>query len=118
MDLNQHLIRQMVFSRATFGPGERMSGVLDHIEKEINEVRESGGDASEWVDLVILSLDGLTRRLWAVGDYKKSADEIAEETVNIIRGKQSRNERRDWPDWRTAPKDKAVEHIRTIGEHD
>lgn len=65
MDLKHHLIRQMVFSRATFGPGERREGVLDHLSKEIAEVRASDGDHDEWVDLVILSLDGLTRRLWS-----------------------------------------------------
>lgn len=115
-DFEQHLIRQMVFSRATFGPGERMEGVLDHMAKEIEEVRRANGDSSEWVDLVILALDGLTRRLWAISNYEKSADEIASDAVRIIVGKQGRNERRNWPDWRTAPEDRAIEHVR--GTHD
>jgi len=63
MGLKQHLLRQMAFSRATFGPGRRTNGVLDHIAKELDEVARSGGHSSEWVDLVILSLDGLTRSL-------------------------------------------------------
>ncbi|NBT32736.1 MAG: DUF550 domain-containing protein [Rhodobacteraceae bacterium] len=92
-DFKQHLIRQMVFSRATFGPGERREGVLDHMNKEIAEVRESKGEASEWVDLVILALDGLTRRLWDASGYSKSADDVAEEAVRMIVGKQGRNER-------------------------
>lgn len=112
MDLKQHLIRQMVFSRATFGPGERTDGVLDHIAKEIEEVRKAHGESSEWVDLVILSLDGLTRRLWAASDYRKTADEIADEACRIIQGKQAKNERRNWPDWRTADPGKAIEHVR------
>jgi hypothetical protein len=112
-DFAQHLIRQMVFSRATFGPGERREGVLDHLTKEIQEVRDGNGDSSEWVDLVILSLDGLTRRLWWASDYKKSADEVAATAVSMIVGKQGRNEGRNWPDWRTAPPDKAIEHDRT-----
>lgn len=107
-----HIVRQMVFSRATFGPGERMNGVLDHITKEIEEVRKSHGDSAEWVDLVILALDGLTRRLWACSDYKNSADMIAEVAVKMIIGKQNRNEVRDWPDWRTADPNKAIEHVR------
>ena len=41
MDLKQHLIRQMAFSKATYGPGTRTNGVLDHLSKEIEEVRES-----------------------------------------------------------------------------
>ena len=116
MDLKQHLIRQMVFSRATFGPGERMDGVLDHLTKEIAEVRACNGESSEWVDLVILALDGLTRRLWAASNYEKSADEIADAACRIIMGKQAKNERRDWPDWRTADPGKAIEHVR--GHHD
>jgi hypothetical protein len=41
MDLKQHLIRQMAFSHATFGPGERRDGVIDHIRKELIESRPS-----------------------------------------------------------------------------
>ena len=69
MDLKQHLMRQMAFSKSTFGSGTRTAGVLDHITKEIEEVRESGGSAEEWVDLVILAMDGLTRQLsfWKTG---------------------------------------------------
>jgi hypothetical protein len=115
-DLKSHLVRQMVFSRATFAPGERRDGVLDHIRTEIDEVVASDGDSREWVDLVILALDGLTRRLWAASDYSKSADEIAELCVSMIVVKQGRNERRNWPDWRTVPEGKAIEHIR--GTHD
>lgn len=110
-DLRQHLIRQMVFSRATFGPGERMDGVLDHISKEIDEVRASGGSSDEWVDLVILSLDGLTRRLWSTM-AGASADDVAEAAIKMITGKQARNELRDWPDWRKSDPNKAIEHIR------
>lgn len=116
VDLKAHLIRQMVFSKATFGPGARTDGVLDHIAKEIEEMRQSGCDSSEWVDLVILSLDGLTRELWAASDYSASADDVAQIAVNMFLGKQSRNELRDWPDWRTSDPSKAIEHKR--GKHD
>ena len=115
MDLKQHLIRQMAFSKATFGPGTRTNGVLDHIAKEIEEVREAGGSSDEWVDLVILSLDGLTRQLsfCNVGDRRiKSAEDIAEMACGMIVGKQDRNENRTWPDWRTMSADKAIEHVR------
>lgn len=119
LDLQQHLARQMVFSRATFGPGARTEGVLDHLKKEIEEVRSAPSTQKrivEWVDLVILSLDGLTRAIWADSDYVISADEAAEDACFAIRSKQQKNERRDWPDWRTMPTDKAIEHVR--GTHD
>jgi hypothetical protein len=110
-DFVAHLTRQMVFSKATFGPGERMAGVIEHIGKEVQEVVASNGSASEWVDVAILSLDGLTRRLWAEHPTK-TADEIAWMAVRSILDKQGKNELRDWPKWRTSDPDKAIEHIR------
>lgn len=117
MDLRQHLIRQMAFSHATFGPGERRNGVVDHIRKELVEVIEGDGDSAEWVDVVILALDGLTRRLAYVGGgERRDPNFVAEMVCNMIEGKQTRNEARDWPDWRTQSKDKAIEHVRTKAE--
>lgn len=114
MDLKQHLVRQMAFSHATFGPGERREGVIDHIRKELAEVDAAGGDASEWVDVVILALDGLTRRLAYVGGERADPETVAQIAVNMIRQKQTRNESRVWPDWRTAEPNKAIEHVRTL----
>lgn len=125
-DFIAHLTRQIVFSRATFGPTPRTEGVLDHMTKEIEEVRKAASHderTKEWVDLVILALDGLTRELW-YGDYANvgglsryddhfTSTEIADLAVYVIKAKQAKNERRDWPDWRTADPDKAIEHVRT-----
>ena len=118
MDLKQHLIRQMAFSHATFGPGERTNGVADHIRKEVQEMLDSDGDSSEWVDIVILALDGLTRRLaFSQGDGTKREDPdfVAKLACNLIEAKQTRNEARTWPDWRTMSADKAIEHDRNSG---
>lgn len=104
-DLVAHLRRQTEFSRRTFGPGQRLEGVLDHITKELQEVRDSGGDLSEWIDVIILALDGA----WRSG---ASPEEIVQALLN----KQVRNESRIWPDWRTAPQDRAIEHVRGEGE--
>lgn len=113
MDLKQHLIRQMAWSHATFGPGERMQGVIDHIKKELEEVERGEGDAAEWVDVAILALDGLTRRLAFVGGAGRGdPDHVAAMACKLILAKQARNEGREWPDWRTAPKDKAIEHVK------
>lgn len=121
LDLEQHLVRQMAFSRATFGPGERRLGVIDHIRKELKEVEAGDGEASEWVDVVILALDGLWRRLEATTKeefngrtlYRMSAEDIARIAAQMIVGKQGRNERRTWPDWRTMSPDAAIEHDRS-----
>ena len=114
MDLKQHLIRQMAFSHATFGPGQRTDGVIDHIRKELIEVKDCGGEAEEWVDVVILALDGLTRRLaYATSDgERRDPRDVAQMACNMIEGKQGRNEGRRWPDWRTSDVGKAIEHVR------
>jgi hypothetical protein len=111
-DLKQHLIRQMAFSHATFGPGERTAGVADHIRKELDEVIAAGGEASEWVDVVILALDGLTRRLAYCNGVRANPQMVAEIACAMIVGKQTRNEAHTWPDWRTQSADKAIEHVK------
>ena len=100
-DLVSHLRRQADFSLRTFGPGMRLQGVLDHIRKELVEVEESGGALAEWVDVILLALDGA----WRAGNQP---EQIAE----AIAAKQSKNEGRAWPDWRTVEPGKAIEHIR------
>lgn len=101
-DFLAHLRRQAEFSARTFGPGARVEGVTDHIAKELQEVRDSGGALAEWVDVIILGLDGA----WRSG---ASPEQIVEALV----AKQTKNEGRKWPDWRTAPAGKAIEHDRS-----
>lgn len=103
-DLVAHLQRQAAFSARTFGPGRRVEGVTDHIAKELVEVRDSGGALAEWVDVIILALDGA----WRSG---ASPQEI----IDAIVAKQSKNEARTWPDWRTADPNRAIEHDRSSG---
>lgn len=100
-DLVAHLTHQREFSLKTFGPGTRTEGVLDHITKEIIEIREAPHDLEEWVDLILLSLDGA----WRAGFEP-------EEIANAIEAKQAKNELRNWPDWKTVEPGKAIEHIR------
>lgn len=112
MDLEQHLIRHMAFSHATFGPGQRVEGVIDHIKKELDEVAEANGAASEWVDVVILALDGLTRSLAYARDERADPATVADIACRMVVGKQTRNEGRVWPSWRDADPSKAIEHER------
>lgn len=106
-----HIQRQIAFSSATFGPGRRQKGVTEHIQKELVEMEESGGSSAEWVDVAILALDGLWRASRAEHPNVSNLT-IAMFVVSQILEKQDKNERRDWPDWRTASPDKAIEHIR------
>jgi len=49
------------WSKITFGNGPRVEGILKHIESEIEEVRANPEDIREWIDIVILALDGAWR---------------------------------------------------------
>ncbi|MCB2412368.1 DUF550 domain-containing protein [Demequina sp. TTPB684] len=100
-----HLTRQREFSLATFGPGVREAGVIDHIRKELVEIADAETleqAVQEWVDVIILALDGALR-----------TGVPAQEVLDAVLAKQQHNEAREWPNWRTQPKDRAIEHVRT-----
>lgn len=100
-----HIDRQRAWGDRTFGPGQRTAGVIEHIGKELLEVAAAPDDAVEWADVIILAIDGATRR-----------GITAQELLDAVRAKQVRNESRTWPDWRTQPADRAIEHIRDEDE--
>lgn len=81
------------------------AGIVDHIARELHEVLERPDAIEEWIDVVILALDGA----WRAGH---SPEEIA----TALSDKQARNEARRWPDWRKAEPGKAIEHIREDAE--
>lgn len=93
------LDRKAKWSNATFGFGARYEGVCRHIEKELAEIRKDPDDLTEWVDVVLLALDGAQR-----------AGFSPEQIWAAMRAKQRINQTRKWP----APggQDETVEHIR------
>lgn len=105
VDLTKIIRRQQIFSSRTFGDGERTEGILKHIEYEVREVRDSGGDLDEWIDIVILALDGAWRRASAAG-----LDPCIDVAMRLMR-KQTINELRSWP--ALGPEDEPIEHIRS-----
>ena len=100
-DLVKHLYRQMEFSDRTFGPGNRYEGVIDHIKKELVEISENPNDLTEWIDVVLLAFDGARRSGYS-----------PEEIVTALDAKQTKNENRKWPDWRTVKLGEAITHIK------
>jgi len=105
-DLVAHLHRQRAFSLQTFGPGQRTAGVCDHIRKELKEIEAAPTDLVEWVDVILLACDGA----WRAGN-------TPEMIVAALEAKLARNEKRNWPDWRTQPTDRAIEHDRSGETH-
>lgn len=108
MILEAHLDRQRRFSSRTFGPmhlRHRTAGVIDHIRKELFEIEENPRKLDEWIDVVILAFDGAMRNGYT-----------SKEIVAALEAKQTKNENRDWPDWRSAAPGKAIEHVRSPEE--
>lgn len=103
MNLKEYLYQQRTWSLKTFGPGYSIQRILDHMRKEIAEVESapSSEQLGEWVDLILLAFDGAWRSGAGVSDI-----------CEAIQRKQQINESREWPDWRVADKDKAIEHVR------
>jgi hypothetical protein len=103
----EHLIRQREYSIKNFGPGMRTKGLIDHISKELVEVSQVPNDVFEWIDIIILGLDGALR-----------TGAKPEEIIATLVAKQTKNEGRTWPDWRTAPPDQAICHVKTETENE
>jgi len=101
-NLVEYFERQIAWSRETFGPALRTKGVIDHIRKELNEIEQNPHDLSEWVDVVILAMDGF----WRHGGK-------ASDILLALVAKQEKNMARAWPDWRIMSEDSAIEHDRT-----
>lgn len=101
MNLIDHINRQKEWSLKTFGPGRKYLEILDHIASELFEVARAPTDVEEWIDVVILALDGAWR-----------AGYTPEEVATALRAKQELNESRQWPDWKDHQEGKAIEHIR------
>ena len=105
-NLEKHIKRQQKFSLKTFGPGDRAKGVVAHIRKELIEIEENPQDLEEWIDVILLALDGA----WRSG---ASPSDIVEK----LEYKLTKNENRQWPDWRTMSTDDPIQHIKLPVEH-
>lgn len=88
---------------ATFGPGRRTEGTIDHIREELREIEADPTDPKEWADIILLAFNGLAR----IG---LTPDEI----IQVIISKQAENLERLWPDWRSVDPNKAVGHIKEV----
>ncbi len=103
-----YLRRHVEWGHATFGTpadGRGPKGPLDHLKKEVKEITDDPYDLEEWIDAIILSIDGFLR---AGGKLTM--------VLPMLLKKQAKNAGRDWPDWKTADPNKAIEHVRTADE--
>jgi hypothetical protein len=95
--------RQADWSRVTFGPDNIRGpiGPLKHLEKESREAQESSGDIEEYADCLFLICDAARR-----------AGFTKEQLIGAAFAKLAKNKARTWPDWKTAPPDTPIEHVR------
>lgn len=110
--LEDFFSRSIAFSRATWGPGQRRAGVIAHIRKELEEIEnnpDDGDPAKEWIDVIVLAADGLWRELNHQGI---PWFQIPLVMAGMWKQKQSKNEQREWPNWREFSEDQAIEHKR------
>lgn len=101
MNLEEYLREQSEFSLKTFGPSCRTRGIIQHIQKELDEINLDPHDLSEWIDVIILALDGY----WRHGGNPRHI-------MTHLIAKLEKNKARTWPDFRSLSEDVAIEHDR------
>jgi len=104
MDLKFYLVRQRLWFLKIFGPGQRDAGLIKHIKKELDEIRDSPGDIEEWIDVIILAFEGALRNAKSV--------EAVEEVIGCLQAKQDKNLARTWPDWVNQDPEEPIEHVK------
>lgn len=98
VDLGLYLCSQKQWSLAAFGPGTQTENICAHIEKEVNEIREKPDDLMEWIDVMMLAMDGA----WRAG-YSPAEIENA-----LIRKHEINKARR----WKLGENGQPNEHVR------
>lgn len=99
MELIQYIQAHRDWSEKTFGPGVRTKGLTAHIRKELAEIEAVPDDLEEWVDVMILAIEGA----WRAG-YSP------EQICQTLESKQAKNFTRSYP--QSVPEDVPIEHIR------
>jgi hypothetical protein len=87
--MRAYIRRQIEWSYKNFGHGHRTTAILNHIEKEIKEIVENPHDLEEWIDIIILALDGA----WRCG---RQRDYTPEDIMDMLDFKQLKNFDRVW----------------------
>jgi len=102
--IREYVHRHFNWSLAAFGAKQNTESICSHIEKEVEEIRKNPEDLEEWIDIIILGLDGALR---CQGMGKVVADDL----VDALEAKLQKNIQRKWiiPTDPTQP----IEHDRT-----
>lgn len=93
------------WSRATFGETFHYERLTNHIRKELCEIEADPQDLEEWIDVIIIAMDGASRS-------GASSAEIEEALMK----KLAKNRARKWPDVSQLELGAPIEHVRTEDE--
>jgi len=96
-ELADFIQREKDFSANAFGNQSNL-GIIKHIRKEMLEVEDSPEDVFEWVDIILLAIDGALR-----------AGYSSVEVAIALEEKLSINEAREWG---PIVEGEPIEHIR------
>ena len=99
MMLSEYVHRHREWSKKTFGEGLKTIGITKHIEKECEEIRANPKDLYEWIDVMILAIDGY----WRHGGRP-------EVLMEALAAKQHINFGRTWPT--NQRDDQPTEHVK------
>lgn len=77
MRLAEIISVQIPFSTQTFGTGMRTKGICKHIRAKLREIETAPHDISEWVDVILLAIDGA----WRTGH---NAEEVAQAVIDKL----------------------------------
>ena len=83
MNLIDYIQRHIQWSQSTFGKSVSTTRLTTHIRKELLEIEAAPTDLEEWIDVIILGLDGA----WRAG---YNAASIAQ----MLEAKQAKNKAR------------------------
>lgn len=101
-----HMMRQGQAMTAT------PSTILSLVEAQIGNIADDpNNEPGKWLMLSVYATLGLVYALMEK-DAELSPQQAANLSMDMILAKQAKNEARDWPDWRTADPDKAIEHVK------
>jgi hypothetical protein len=93
------IYEKTIWSIKTFGNGKRTLGITKHIRKELLEIEAAPDDRMEWIDVIMLGLDGYTR-----------CGGKPEKLIHDLYAKLGINQKRTYPF--PASEDEPSEHVR------
>lgn len=86
----QYIQTQIKWSLKIFQQGRSDTDLIDNIQKKLDEIKNQPGKLTEWIDIIILGLDGAWRNGFAPVDIIKALRE--KQLINITNNEPDNQE--------------------------